>query len=62
MRSAKPIVPPLTFFVTAVIIVSVDPLSHTFQILFTSKKNAADIKGYLVATNSGFNRIFSFTI
>jgi len=54
IRSGKPIVPPFTLFVTAVTVASSVPLSQIDHNLFESKKNAADAKGYLVATKSGF--------
>jgi hypothetical protein len=57
MRSAKPIVPPLTRFVTAVTVASSAPLSHIVHSLFELKKNAAELNGYFVATRSGLAKI-----
>ena len=53
IRSDNPIVPPFTLLVTAVTVASSAPLSQIDQSLFESKKNAAEAKGYLVATKSG---------
>ena len=54
MRSGRPIVPPFTRFVTDVTVASSAPLSQISQSLFELKKNAAEAKGYFVATKSGF--------
>ena len=59
MRSAKPMVAPLTRFVTAVIVALSAPLSQIAQSLFESKKNAADANGYFVATKSGLATVSS---
>ena len=52
--SSNPIVPPFTLFVTAVTVAVSAPLSQIAQRPFELKKNAAEAKGYLVATKSGF--------
>ena len=62
IRSANPIVPPLTLLVTAVTVASSDPLSQMLQREFELKKNAAEAKGYLVATKSGFAKMSSPTV
>ena len=54
-----PIVPPLTLFVTAVTVASSAPLSQIAHNLFESKKNAAEAKGYFVATKSGLSIKFT---
>jgi hypothetical protein len=62
MRSAKPIVPPLTRFVTSVTTASVAPLSAILCKPFLWKNQAADNNGYLVATKSGDSSRFSGTV
>jgi hypothetical protein len=52
IRSARPIVPPFTLLVTAVTVASSAPLSQIDQRPFELKKNAAEARGYLVATTS----------
>ena len=55
-------VPPLTLLVTAVTVATSDPLSQIDQRLLLLKKNAADARGYLVATRSGLAVISSGTV
>ena len=61
IRSANPIVPPFTLLVTAVTVASSAPLEAISFSLFLEKNQAAESKGYLVATRSGFARISSST-
>jgi hypothetical protein len=59
MRSANPIVPPLTLLVTAVTVASSAPLSAISFILLVENNHAADAKGYFVATKSGLDTVSS---